>query len=133
MQNGNPEHNGDLGQSGNLDEKLSQFDEQWAPRVIAELNGQHVKVAKLEGPFEWHRHEEADELFLVLEGTLTIELKAGENLRLDEGDFCVVPSGREHRPVAEDGEAHVLLFEPAGTRNTGDHQSERTVGKPDRI
>lgn len=118
---------------GNLDDKLSQFDEHWAPRVIAELNGQHVKIAKLEGPFEWHRHETADELFLVLEGALTIELKDEKDIQLGEGDFCVVPSGMEHRPVAGSGEAHVLLFEPAGTRNTGDRRSERTVEVLDRL
>lgn len=120
-------------QTGNLSEKLGQFDEQWAPRVIAELNGQHVKVAKLEGPFQWHRHEEADELFLVVEGELTIELREEEQIELGEGDFCLVPRGTEHRPVANAGEAHVLLFEPAGTRNTGDRRSERTVEELDRL
>jgi mannose-6-phosphate isomerase-like protein (cupin superfamily) len=120
-------------QTGNVFEKLSLFDERWAPRIIGSLNGQHVKVAKLEGPFDWHHHEEADEFFLVLEGTLTIELRDEEDIRLGEGDFCVVPRGTEHRPVAGDGEAHVLLFEPAGTRNTGTRQNERTVEQPRRI
>jgi len=114
-------------QKGNLTEKLAQFDEKWAPRIIGQLNGQHVKLAKLEGAFEWHHHENTDELFLVLSGKLTIECEEEEDVRLEEGDFCIVPQGTEHRPVAENGEAHVLLFEQAGTRNTGDHQSERTV------
>ena len=120
-------------QRGTLSEKLSQFDEQWAPRVVAALNGQHVKVAKLEGSFDWHHHEAADEFFLVLDGTLTIEVKGEADVELAEGDFCVVPRGTEHRPVASDGEAHVLLFEPAETRNTGNRQTERTVEVPDRI
>jgi quercetin dioxygenase-like cupin family protein len=120
-------------QKGNLSDKLAQFDEQWAPRIIGELNGQHVKVAKLEGPFEWHRHEEADELFLVLEGALTIERRNEDDICLAEGDFCIVPRGTEHRPVAKEEEAHVLLFEKAGTRNTGAHESERTVEAPNRI
>ncbi len=119
--------------TGTLEDKLSQFDEQWAPRIVAELNGQHVKIAKLEGSFEWHRHETADELFLVLRGKLTIELRDEQDCQLGEGDFCVVPRGTEHRPVADAGEAHVLLFEPAGTRNTGDRRSERTVEDLDRL
>jgi mannose-6-phosphate isomerase-like protein (cupin superfamily) len=120
-------------QQGTLSEKLSQFEEQWTPRVIAQLNGQEVKLARLEGPFEWHRHPEADELFLVLGGHLTIELRNQDEIRLDEGDYCVVPAGMEHRPVAEEGEAQVLLFEPSGTRNTGDHESDRTIEDPQRI
>lgn len=120
-------------QTGNLSEKLAQFDEQWAPRIIGELNGQHVKVAKLEGPFEWHHHPDGDELFLVLDGLLTIEFREGDNVRLEKGDFCIVPEGVEHRPVADEGEAHVLLFESASTRNTGNLQSDRTVQDPERI
>jgi mannose-6-phosphate isomerase-like protein (cupin superfamily) len=120
-------------QKGNLSDKLTQFDEQWAPRLIGELNGQHVKVAKVEGPFEWHHHEDTDELFLVLDGSLTIEVRSEENVELGEGDFCIVPRGKDHRPVAKEGEAHVLLVEQAGTRNTGAHQSDRTVENLERI
>lgn len=120
-------------QKGNLSEKLAQFDEQWAPRIIGELNGQHVKVAKLEGPFEWHHHPDGDELFLVLAGLLTIEFTEEDNVRLGKGDFCIVPKGVEHRPVADEGEAHVLLFESASTQNTGNLQSDRTVEDPERI
>ncbi len=120
-------------QTGTLSEKLAQFDEQWAPRIIGELNGQHVKVAKLEGPFEWHHHAAADEFFLVMAGCLTIELRDKDNVRLEEGDYCIVPQGTEHRPVAGDGEAHVLLFEPASTQNTGNLQNERTVQDPEWI
>jgi len=132
MTDANPGTSSDL-QQGSLSEKLGQFEEQWAPRVIAELNGQEVKLARLEGPFEWHRHPEADELFLVLGGRLTIELREREDAELEEGDYCVVPAGTEHRPVAEEGEAQVLLFEPAGTRNTGNRESGRTVEDLERI
>jgi mannose-6-phosphate isomerase-like protein (cupin superfamily) len=112
-------------------EKLSRFDERWSPRVVAELNGQHVKLVKLEGEFIWHSHADEDELFLVLKGKLTIELRDGVVV-LAPGQMVVVPRGVEHRPVA-DGEVHVLLFEPAGTLNTGDVKNERTVIDPRRI
>jgi mannose-6-phosphate isomerase-like protein (cupin superfamily) len=114
-----------------LAEKLAGFDERWSPRIVAELNGQHVKLVKLEGEFIWHSHAEEDELFLVLEGLLTIELRGGAVV-LGPGQMAVVPRGMEHRPVA-DGEVHVLLFEPAGTLNTGDVRNERTVEEPKRI
>ena len=114
-----------------LADAFGRISDPWSPRIAAELNGQHVKLAKLEGPFVWHRHEDADELFLVVEGRLVIELRDGE-VALEAGEFAVVPRGVEHRPVAEE-EAHVLLFEPAGTLNTGDAESERTVRTLDRI
>lgn len=114
-----------------LREKLALFDERWSPRVVAELNGQHVKLVKLEGEFVWHSHAQEDELFLVLEGTLRMELRDG-TIELAPGQMLVVPRGIEHRPVA-DGETHVLLFEPAGTLNTGDVRNERTVEEPERI
>lgn len=108
-----------------LAEKFAKFDEQWSPKLVGECNGQHVKLAKLEGEFVWHHHDAADELFLVLDGHLTIELRE-ENVELDEGEFFIVPRGTEHRPVA-DGETEVLLFEPAGTDNTGNVEGERTA------
>lgn len=114
-----------------LAEKLASFDERWSPRIVAELNGQHVKLAKLQGEFVWHSHAEEDELFLVLKGLLTIELRYGAII-LGPGQMAVVPRGMDHRPVA-DGEVHVLLFEPAGTLNTGDVRNERTVEEPKRI
>jgi mannose-6-phosphate isomerase-like protein (cupin superfamily) len=115
----------------NLAEKLSLFREHWSPRIVGELNGQHVKVAKLKGEFIWHRHEAEDELFLVLEGSLTIELRDRE-ISLEPGEFFIVPRGVEHKPVAA-REAHVLLFEPIGTLNTGNVRDERTRGNLDRI
>jgi mannose-6-phosphate isomerase-like protein (cupin superfamily) len=114
-----------------LAEKLARFDERWSPRIVAELNGQHVKLAKLEGSFVWHSHVDEDELFLVLQGKLTIELRDGR-VELGAGQMLVVPRGVEHRPVAE-GEVHVLLFEPAGTVNTGSVRNERTIDDPQRI
>jgi mannose-6-phosphate isomerase-like protein (cupin superfamily) len=114
-----------------LREAFDRIADLWSPRIAAELNGQHVKLAKLEGPFVWHHHEEADELFLVVQGRLVIELRDG-SVTLEEGEFVVVPRGVEHRPVAEH-EVHVLLFEPAGTLNTGNVQSDRTVRTPPRM
>lgn len=115
----------------NLTEKLSLFDDYWHPRIVAELNGQHVKLAKLKGEFEWHHHEREDELFLVLKGRLTIKLRDRDVL-LEEGECVVVPRGVEHKPVAEE-EAHILLFEPATTLNTGNVRSERTVENPEHL
>lgn len=114
-----------------LAEKLSRIDERWSPRIVAELNGQHVKLVKIEGEFVWHSHAEEDELFLVLSGQLRIELRDGAVV-LGPGQMVVVPRGIEHRPVAE-GEVHVLLFEPAGTLNTGNVRNERTIEAPERI
>jgi mannose-6-phosphate isomerase-like protein (cupin superfamily) len=114
-----------------LAEKLASFDDRWSPRIVAELNGQHVKLAKLDGAFVWHSHAEEDELFLVLKGELTIELRDGAVV-LGPGQMAVVPRGVEHRPVA-DGEVHLLLFEPAGTLNTGNVRNERTVEDLERI
>lgn len=115
----------------NLEEKFRQFDEHWQPRIVAELNGQHVKIAKLLGEFEWHQHRDEDELFHVIAGTLEIQLR-DRAVTLGPGEMFVVPKGVEHRPVAAE-EVHVLMFEPVGTLNTGDVQSDRTVHDPKRI
>ena len=115
----------------NLSEKLQQFTEHWSPRIVGELNGQHVKLAKLAGEFVWHRHEREDELFLVLHGHLSIHLR-DRVVELDEGEFFIVPRGIEHKPVAA-AEAHVLLFEPGSTVNTGNVRNERTVTVQERI
>lgn len=109
----------------NLAEKLALFEEQWSPRIVGELNGQQVKVVKVQGEFVWHHHDHEDELFLVLRGRLRMQLRDKE-LVLEEGEMVVIPRGVEHRPVADE-EAHILLFEPAGTLNTGNVQNERTV------
>ena len=109
----------------NLERAFASFDEAWKPRIAAALNGQEVKLVKLRGAFEWHHHDHEDELFLVVRGTLRMEMR-DRTVILEEGELFVVPRGVEHRPVA-DGEAHVLLFEPAGTVNTGNLRNERTV------
>lgn len=101
----------------NLAEKLSLFSDHWNPRVVGELNGQHVKLAKLKGEFVWHLHENEDELFYVIEGELTIELRE-EIIHLNAGEFYIVPAGVEHRPVAIE-EVSLMLFEPKSTLNTG--------------
>jgi mannose-6-phosphate isomerase-like protein (cupin superfamily) len=113
-------------QKVNLLEAFSRFDEQWSPKLIAELNGQHVRLVKVEGEFVWHHHEHEDELFLVVKGRLVIELR-DRTVELGEGELLVVPRGVEHRPVADE-EAWILLFEPATTVNTGSAGGERTVG-----
>ena len=109
----------------NLAQKLALFSEPWSPMVVGELNGQHVKVVKLQGPFVWHHHEAEDELFLVLQGRLRMELRE-RTVDVGPGEFIIIPRGVEHRPVAEE-EVHVLLFEPASTLNTGNVRDERTV------
>ena len=115
----------------NLAEKLQQFTEHWSPRVVGELNGQHVKLVKVKGDFVWHHHEKEDELFLVLRGHLSIHLR-DRIVELDEGEFFIVPRSVEHKPVAA-AEAHVLLLEPNSTLNTGNVRDERTVEVPERL
>jgi mannose-6-phosphate isomerase-like protein (cupin superfamily) len=115
----------------NLREKLSLFSEHWSPRIVGELNGQHVKLTKFQGPFTWHHHENEDELFLVVKGRFRMELR-DRNVDLEEGEFFIVPRGVEHRPVADE-EVHVLLFEPASTLNTGNVENERTLRELQRI
>ena len=115
----------------NVSEKLALFHDHWSPRIVGELNGQHVKLVKFQGEFVWHKHDHEDELFLVVKGRFRMEFR-DRHVWLEEGEFLIVPRGVEHRPVAEE-EVHVLLFEPAGTLNTGDVQEERTVEEPERI
>jgi mannose-6-phosphate isomerase-like protein (cupin superfamily) len=111
-----------------LAKKFAAIDDHWKPRIIGELNGQHVKIAKIEGSFDWHHHEHEDELFLVHRGNFRMELR-DRVIELAPGDILIVPRGVEHRPVAEH-EAEILMFEPAGTLNTGNVVSERTVREP---
>ncbi|MBI4928008.1 MAG: cupin domain-containing protein [Anaerolineae bacterium] len=109
----------------NLEQKFGLFAERWSPRIVAELNESFVKLAKLQGEFVWHQHENEDELFLVVKGRLLIKLR-DRDVWLGEGEMVVIPRGVEHCPVAEE-EVHVLLLEPKSTRNTGDVLNERTV------
>ncbi|AUC78237.1 cupin domain-containing protein [Nonlabens sp. MB-3u-79] len=115
----------------NLKEKLSLFKEQWTPKIIGELNGQQVKLAKLQGEFVWHDHKNEDELFYVIKGQLLIELK-DKTITLNEGDLYIVPRGVAHKPIAHE-EVHVMLFEPAMIKHTGDVQHEFTKEKLDWI
>ena len=109
----------------NLGEKLATFTERWSPKIIAQMNDHHFKLAKVLGEFVWHDHPETDEVFLVLHGTLEIQFRDGKVL-LNEGEMFVVPKGVEHKPVAA-SECHILLVEPAGTVNTGDVVTEKTA------
>lgn len=114
-----------------LEEKLSLFADHWSPKIVGELNGQHIKLVKVKGEFVWHHHENEDEMFLVLKGRLVIQLR-DRDVVLEPGQFFIVPRRVEHRPVAED-EASVLLFEPVSTLNTGDVTNERTVAELQRL
>jgi len=109
----------------NLSDKFSLFEGFWEPKIVGELNDQLVKLAKLKGEFVWHQHEVEDEFFMVIKGHLTIKLR-DKDIELDEGEFFIIPKGVEHLPVA-DNEVHVLMFEPKGTVNTGDTDSEKTI------
>lgn len=115
----------------NVAQKLSLFAEYWSPKIVGELNGQHVKLAKFKGEFVWHKHDEEDELFYVISGNLTIAFR-DKTVELAAGEFLIVPRGIEHKPIAEE-EVAVLLFEPASTLNTGDTESTLTQRDLDRL
>lgn len=115
----------------NLSDKFSKFSEHWSPKIVGELNGQHVKLAKLKGEFVWHKHDLEDELFLVVEGELKIEFK-DKIVTLQKNEFIIVPKGVEHKPVAEN-EVLVMLFEPLSTLNTGDTENDLTKHQLDWI
>jgi len=115
----------------NLAEKFALFSDHWRPRIMGALNGQQVKLARLKGELIWHHHDDADELFLVVQGTLRMKLPDGE-AQVAAGEFIIVPRGVAHLPVADD-EVLVLLFEPAATRNTGNVENDRTVTDLERI
>lgn len=109
----------------NVKEKLSMFDEHWSPKIVGELNGQQVKLAKLKGEFIWHFHENEDELFWVIKGQLLMKMR-NQDVVINEGEFFIVPKGVEHLPVAQQ-ECHIMLLEPASTLNTGNINNERTL------
>ncbi len=105
----------------NLAQKLTTFTEHWQPRTVGQFNGHDLMVVKVKGEFVWHKHEDTDDFFLVLKGRITIQMREG-NVTVGPGEVFVVPKGVEHRPVAEE-EAHILLIEPSGTPNTGNHET----------
>lgn len=117
----------------NLAQKFSAFREHWTPRIAGELNGQQVKLVKFQGEFIWHHHDHEDEMFLVIRGSFMMEHRHADgtehSILLNEGEFLIVPRGTEHRPVAAQ-EVEVLLFEPAGTVNTGNIRGPLTVDVP---
>ncbi len=115
----------------NLAEKLTQVNEYWHPHQVAALNRQAVKLAKIKGTFDFHHHENEDELFLVVKGQIVIEFETG-SITLGAGEVAVVPRGMVHRPIAEE-EAHILLFEPLTTLNTGNVVNDRTVREIPRL
>lgn len=115
----------------NLDEKFELIKEYESPRIVGELNGQHVKLSKLKGEFVWHQHEQEDEMFFVHRGRLRSCMRSGD-VMINAGEFFIVPRGVEHNPVAE-GECWIMLFEPAGTVNTGDKTNEKTKQQLDWI
>lgn len=115
----------------NLEQKFALFGEHWKPKLVGELNGQHVKLVKFQGPFVWHQHDDEDEMFLVVRGRFRLEFRDRE-ITLEEGEFMIVPRGVEHRPVADE-EVCVMLFEPAETINTGNVQSEMTAVELEKI
>ena len=114
----------------NIKEKLDSFSETWVPKIVGELNGQHVKVVKFEDEYVWHHHEVEDELFLVVEGRMEIHLR-GQIVALGPGELFIVPRGVEHKPVVPEGVASILLFEPATTRNTGNVDHGLTIEAAD--
>jgi len=115
----------------NLNEKFGLFNDHWNPKIIGELNGQEVKLAKLKGEFIWHDHANEDELFFIVKGVLKLEFR-DKTIELHPGEMLVVPKGVEHKPIAEE-EVWVMLFEPASTKHTGDVQHEMTVDQCEKI
>ena len=117
----------------NIMNKFSLFNEQWTPKIIGELNDQHVKIRKLKDNFVWHSHENEDELFMVFKGTLLIDFRDGRTIPVKEGEILIIPKGVEHRPHTNGEIVFNLLFEPKTTLHTGDIQTEMTVKKLDWI
>jgi mannose-6-phosphate isomerase-like protein (cupin superfamily) len=109
----------------NIADKFSQFSDRWAPKIIAKMNNYHFKLARIKGEFIWHSHQDTDEVFIVMQGEMTIHFREQE-INLKEGEMFVVPQGVEHKPVAKQ-ECQIMLIEPAGTINTGDEGGEMTV------
>ena len=110
-----------------ITEKLSKINDHWNPRIVGELNGQHIKLVKAKGEFDWHKHDNEDEMFMVIKGEFDMELR-DKTLLIHEGEFIIIPKGIEHRPVVKE-EVHIMLFEPASTINTGDNLDSNLTQK----
>ena len=115
----------------NLAAKFASFDEPWQPKIVAELNDAHVRIAKIEGEFIWHHHDDEDELFWVVAGRMRMQFRDGDVV-VEPGELIVVPRGVEHCPIGEDG-CQIVMIEPKTTLNTGNVRNERTVDEPERI
>lgn len=116
----------------NIANKMSLFSEHWTPKLVGELNDYHIKLVKFQGDFVWHQHDDTDEMFLVIDGSFTMKLRDGD-IEIEQGEFIIIPKGVEHCPSAEN-EVRVMLFEKAGTVNTGDaDESEKTASELDRL
>ena len=115
----------------NIGDKFDLFKDYWSPKIIAELNGQDIKLAKVKGEFVWHNHKNEDELFFIVKGTLKIKF-SNKIIELNEGEMLIVPKGIEHKPIAEE-EVWLLLFEPSNTKHTGEVKSDLTVDNYERI
>jgi len=115
----------------NISQKLSLFSEYWSPKIVGELNGQYVKLAKLKGEFIWHKHQNEDEMFYVIKGKFKMEFR-DKTIEINEGEFIIIPKGVEHKPVAEE-EVSVMLFEPKTILNTGDKKNQFTKENLDKI
>lgn len=109
----------------NIKDKFSQFSDHWNPRIIGQLNGQDVKIAKVKGEFIWHNHSNEDELFYIIKGSLKIDFEDGMRT-INEGEMIIIPRGVEHKPIAEE-EVWIMLFEPQSTKHTGEVESDMTV------
>ena len=115
----------------NINEKLSLFSDHWSPKIVGELNGQHVKLVKIKGEFVWHKHDHEDEMFLVIKGSFRMEYR-DKFVDVNENEFIIIPRGVEHRPIADE-EVSIMLFEPASTLNTGNTEGELTKHTLDKI
>jgi len=115
----------------NLAEKFARFSDHWSPKILGEVNDCYVKAVKFKGEFLWHHHENEDELFLVVQGKLTMRLR-DRAVEVNQGEFIIIPRGVEHLPVADE-ETHVVLLEPASTLNTGNRRNERTLAELERL
>ena len=116
----------------NIAQKLTLFNDLWSPKIVGEINNFHVKVVKVEGEFDWHHHDDEDEMFLIIKGSLLMQLRDQEDVVVNEGEFIIIPHGVEHRPVAQE-ECHLVLIEPQDTLNTGNVETDHTVKELDRL